>query len=107
MKVHAELGAGFLESVYQEAIEKQFIKDNVPFKREQKLRIKFDSVLLDKYFKADFICYDSIIVELKATPFKSQKDIDQTLNYLKATDVKLGLLLCFGSRSLTYKRVVH
>ena len=107
MKVHAELGAGFLESVYQEAIEKQFIKDNVPYKREQKLRIKFDSVLLDKYFKADFICYDSIIVELKATPFKSQKDIDQTLNYLKATDVKLGLLLCFGSRSLTYKRVVH
>jgi GxxExxY protein len=107
MKVHAELGAGFLESGYQEALEKQFIKDNVEYKREQKLRIQFDSVLLDKYFKADFVCSDSIIVELKATPFIYPKDIDQTLNYLKATNIKLGLLVCFGSRSLTYKRIIH
>ena len=107
MKVHAELGAGFLESVYQEALEKQFIKDNVEYKREQKLRIQFDSVLLDKYFKADFVCYDSIIVELKATPFIYPTDIAQTLNYLKATNIKLGLLVCFGSKSLTYKRIIH
>jgi len=107
MKVHAELGAGFLESVYQEALEKQFLKDNILYKREEKLRVKFDSALLDKYFKADFICYDSIIIELKATPFIYPKDVAQTLNYIKATDFKLGLLVCFGSKSLIYKRVVH
>ncbi len=75
MRVHAELGAGFLESVYQEALEKQFIKDNVEYKKEYKLRIQFDSGLLDKYFKADFVCCDSIIVELKATPFIYPTDI--------------------------------
>lgn len=107
MKVHSELGAGFLESVYQEALEKQFIKDGVPYIREQKLRIEFDSVLLDKYFKSDFVCFGSIIVELKATPFIYQKDMDQTVNYLKATNIKLGLLITFGSKSLTYKRLVN
>jgi GxxExxY protein len=107
MKVHAALGAGFLESVYQEALEKQFIKDGVPYIREQKLRIEYDSVLLDKYFKSDFVCFGSIIVELKATPFIYQKDMDQTVNYLKATNKKLGLLITFGSKSLTYKRLVN
>jgi GxxExxY protein len=107
MKVHAELGAGFLESVYQEALEKQFIKDNVPYKREQKLRIQFDSELLDKYFKSDFVCYDKIIVELKSTSMIYKKDEEQLVNYLKATNIKLGILVCFGSKSLTYKRIVH
>ena len=107
MKVHTELGAGFLESVYQEALEKQFIKDGIPYIREQKLRIEFDSALLDKYFKSDFVCFGSIIVELKATPFIYQKDMDQTVNYLKATNIKLGLLITFGSKSLTYKRLVN
>ncbi|MDD4992437.1 MAG: GxxExxY protein [Paludibacter sp.] len=107
MKVHAELGAGFLESVYQEALEKQFIKDNVPYKREQKLRIQFDSELLDKYFKSDFVCYDKIIMELKSTPMIYKKDEEQLVNYLKATNIKLGILVCFGSKSLTYKRIVH
>ena len=107
MKVHSELGAGFLESVYQEALEKQFIKDGIPYIREQKLRIEFDSALLDKYFKSDFVCFGSIIVELKATPFIYQKDMDQTVNYLKATNIKLGLLITFGSKSLTYKRLVN
>jgi len=105
--VHRKLGPGFLESVYQEALEKQFIEDNVPYKREKKLRIQFDTILLDKYFKSDFVCYDKIIVELKSTPMIFKKDEEQLLNYLKATDIKLGILVCFGSRSLTYKRIVH
>jgi len=62
---------------------------------------------LDKYFKADFVCYDEIIVELKATPFIYKKDEDQLLNYLKATNKKLGLLVTFGSKSLTYKRLIN
>ena len=107
MKVHTELGPGLLESVYQEALEKQFIKDGIPYVREKKLRIQFDSIQLDKFFKSDFVCFDCIIVELKATLFIYQKDMDQTVNYLKATNVKLGLLVCFGSKSLTYKRFVN
>ena len=105
--VHKKLGSGFLESVYQEALEKQFIEDNVPYKREKKLRIMFDNVLLDKYFKSDFVCYDKIIVELKSTPMIYKKDEEQLLNYLKATNIKLGLVVCFGSRSLTYKRILN
>ena len=105
--VHRKLGAGFLESVYQEALEKQFIIDSVPYVREKKLRIQFDDILLDKYFKADFVCYDEIIVELKATPFIYKKDEDQLLNYLKATNKKLGLLVTFGSKSLIYKRLIN
>ena len=105
--VHRKLGYGFLESVYQEALEKQFVEDNVPYKREKKLRIQFDTVLLDKYFKSDFVCYDKIIVELKSTPMIFKKDEEQLLNYLKATNIKLGLVVCFGSRSLTYKRILN
>lgn len=107
MKVHTELGPGFLESVYQEALEKQFIKDGIHYVREKKLRIQFDDILLDKYFKSDFMCYDKIIVELKSTPMIFKKDEEQLLNYLKATNIKLGILVCFGSRSLTYKRLLN
>ena len=66
----------------------------------------FDSVVLDKYFKSDFVCYDKIIVELKSTPMIYKKDMDQVLNYLKATHHKLGLLVNFGEKSLTYKRIL-
>ena len=107
MKVHAELGAGFLESVYQEALEKQFIKDGVPYEREKLLHIYFDGDKLKKHFKADYVCYKEIVVELKATPFIYQKDMDQTLNYLNATKTKLGILVNFGSKSLTYKRLLN
>lgn len=105
--VHRKLGPGFLESVYQEALERQFIVDAIPYIKEKKLRILFDNVQLDKYFKSDFVCFDSIIVELKATPFIYKKDIDQVLNYLKATNYKLGLLVNFGEKSLTYKRIIN
>jgi GxxExxY protein len=105
--VHKKLGSGFLESVYQEALEKQFIKDGIPYIREKKLRIQFDDILLDKFFKSDFVCFEEIIVELKATPMIYKRDEEQLLNYLKATNLKLGILVCFGSRSLTYKRLIN
>jgi GxxExxY protein len=107
MKVHTELGPGFLESVYQEALEKQFRKDSVPYEREKLLPVYFEGDLLKKHFKADFVCFGEIIVELKATPFIYQNDMDQIMNYLTATKIKLGLLVCFGSKSLTYKRFLH
>lgn len=107
MKVHSELGAGFLESVYQEALEKQFIKDGIPYEREKLLKIDFDGQQLKKSFKADYVCYNKIIVELKAAIFIHNDNIEQTRNYLKATKLQLGLIVNFGEPSLKYKRVLN
>jgi len=107
MKVHKVLGAGFLESVYQEALEKEFTKLDIPFIRHQKLNIIFDGQKLKKYFVADFVCYEKIIVELKATTFLRQDDEKQLLNYLKATSFEIGLLINFGQSSLTWKRLIN
>lgn len=107
LAVYNKLGSGFLESVYQEALEIQFKKDKIPFVKERKLHIKFDDIQLDKFFKADYVCFDSIIVELKATPFIHKNDLAQVLNYLRATDMRLGILVNFGEKSLTYKRILN
>jgi len=107
MEVHKKLGSGFLESVYSEALEKEFIKENVPYVKEQKLRIYYDDIEMNKYFKADFVCYNEIILELKASSLISDIDYKQVINYLKATKFKLALLVNFGTPSLTYKRIVN
>jgi len=107
MKVHAELGSGFLESVYQEALEKQFIKDGIPYIREKVLKINYDGEQLKKTFKADFVCYDKIIVELKAAVLLHNDNIKQTTNYLNATNFQLGIIVNFGEKSLVYKRVIN
>lgn len=107
LSVFNKLGSGFLESVYQEALEIQFRQDKIPFEKEKRLRIKFDNIQLDKFFKADYVCFDSIIVELKATPFIHKNDLAQVLNYLRATGMRLGILVNFGEKSLTYKRILN
>ena len=107
MDVHRQLGAGFLESVYSEALELEFKKNNIPFEKEKKLPVYYNDQPLNKYFRADFICYDSIVLELKATKYSVEADIRQTLNNIKATNFKLGILINFGTPSLTYKRVVN
>jgi len=107
MEVHKKLGSGFLESVYSEALELEFKKVNVPFEREKKLPVYYEDKPLNKYFRADFVCYNSIILELKATKFLIEADHRQTVNNVKATHFKLGLLINFGSPSLTYKRIVN
>jgi len=105
--VHRKLGPGFLESVYQEALEKQFIKDAIPYEREKILKIQFDGDQLKKTFKADYVCYDKIIVELKASSFIHNDNLDQTYNYLRSTEFKLGLIVNFGQKSLVYKRILN
>jgi len=107
MKVHQALGSGFLESVYQEALSKQFIADAIPFEQEKLINVYYNDEKLDKYFKADFLCFNKIVVELKAKPFISQDNIDQVKNYIKSTKLQLGLLVNFGERSLTYKRILN
>jgi len=107
MAVHNELGTGFLEAVYQEALAIEFEKRGIPFKKETKLEINYKGVLLSKYYEADFFCYDKIIVETKAKSEISGIDEAQVINYLKATGFKLGILINFGSFSLVHKRLVR
>ena len=106
MAVHKELGGGFLESVYEEALEKEFIKRNIPYKRQQKLKVYYNSELLDKYFKVDFLCYDNIVLEIKAANFIHKDNHRQTTNYLNAISKPVGLLVNFGESS-QWKRFIN
>ena len=106
MKVHTTLGRGFLESVYQDALEIEFKKLNIPYIREKKLNIYYEGEKLQSYYVADFVCYDSIIVELKALKNLSGTEESQILNYMKASKIKKSLLLNFGESKLYFKRYV-
>ena len=106
MEVHNELGCGFLEAVYQEALELEFQYRKIPHQREAKLEVYYKKQLLKKYYEADFICYNNIIVELKALSALTTEHESQLLNYLKATGLKVGLLINFGNKSLEHKRMV-
>lgn len=106
MNVHRELGCGFLEAVYQDALEVEFQNSVIPFLREIQLPIRYRGQLLATAYRADFICYESLIVELKATDGLTARDEAQLLNYLKASGVEKGLLLNFGTRSLEQKRMI-
>ena len=107
MEVHRELGSGFLEAVYQEALALEFIRKDIPFKQEAKLEISYKEQTLSKYYEADFICYNKIILEIKAINELSSSHESQVINYLKATGFELGLLINFGEESLEYKRLIR
>ena len=104
MRVHRELGCGFLEKVYQEALEREFITEGIPFQREVNLKIYYRGVPLQQDYIADFVCYGKIIVELKAISKLSDVEKAQVINYLKATGYELGILANFGETSLKTER---
>ena len=104
MRVHRELGCGFLEKVYQEALEREFIDEGIPFQREVNLKIYYRGVPLQQDYIADFVCYGKIIVELKAINKLSDVEKAQVINYLKATGYELGILANFGETSLKTER---
>lgn len=106
MEVHKELGAGFLEAVYQEALACEFDREGIPFEKEKVLDINYKGLQLSKKYVADFFCFNQIIVELKAVDAFCPEQTAQVLNYLKATKTKLGLLINFGALSLQYKRII-
>jgi GxxExxY protein len=106
MEVHKQLGCGFLEAVYQEALALEFVGRNISFKREVCLPIQYKGRLLATAYCADFICFDSVVVELKALAHMSGTEEAQVINYLKATGYEVGLLLNFGGRSLQHRRMV-
>jgi GxxExxY protein len=107
MEVHGELGNGFLEAVYQEALGFELAKRNTPFSREVRLPIKYKGNEMQTFYIADFICYDDIIVETKAIKTTTEVEQAQVINYLKATGFRIGLLLNFGVKSLEYKRFIR
>ena len=106
IEVHKQLGCGFLESVYQEALAIELDLRRIPFRREVKLPVNYKGQRLVTGFCADFICFDSLVVELKALTNMSGSEEAQLINYLKATRYKVGLLFNFGTRSLQHRRIV-
>ena len=106
IEVHRQLGCGFLEPVYQEALAIEFAKRRIPFCREVRLPVHYKGQLLATGYCADFICFDSVVVELKALARLSGTEEAQIINYLKATTYEVGLLLNFGARSLEQRRFV-
>jgi len=106
MEVHRELGCGFLEPVYQEAMELELTARDISFRSQVELTINYKGQILRNIYRADFVYYDSVIVELKALSQIGSIEDAQVLNYLKATGLRIGLLLNFGAKSLQYKRLV-
>ena len=106
MAVHRELGHGFLEAVYQEALAIELAERNIPFAREVEIPVAYKGKILSTAYRADFVCYEEVVVELKALSCLTSKEESQLINYLKASGMQRGLLLNFGAASLEYKRMV-
>jgi GxxExxY protein len=107
MAVHAGLGSGFLEAVYQEALAHEFGVRGIPHEREVQLPIRYRGVVLRANYRADFVCYGAVVVEMKAASSLSPHDDGQVVHYLKASGCQRGLLLNFGTPSLQVRRIVH
>ena len=107
MEVHRELGHGFLENVYQAAIAVEFNNCQILYEKELELNVIYKSKLLNVKYRADFICFGEVIVELKALNAITGKEEAQLINYLKATGFRRGLILNFGTKSLQFKRMVY
>lgn len=106
IEVHKELGKGFSEIIYGDALQMEFNSRNIKYSREKKFYITYKEGLLPHHYFADFVIDDNIILEIKAISELTSSHIKQTLNYLAASKLKLALLVNFGEDSLTYKRVI-
>ena len=107
IEVHKELGSGFLEPVYQEAMALELESRKIPSVSQKRLRIQYKGLPLDREYIADFVCFDKIIVEIKSVDRLVKANTSQVLNYLSATKMKVGLLINFGSvGTLEKKRLV-
>ena len=106
MEVHRELGPGFQEIVYKDALEFELKEARIAYEREKGFKIHYKKIVLERRFYADFIVYDQMILEIKATSMLVTSFTQQTLNYLKASGLHLGIIINFGQPSLQYKRIV-
>lgn len=106
IRIHNKLGKGFKEIVYKDAMEVEFKKAGILYEREKKFKIGYEGINLPHTFDADFLVFNSIILEVKAAWKVYPDNFKQTLNYLKASQVKLGILINFGENKLNFKRIV-
>jgi len=106
MEVHRELGMGFREIIYKDALEYEFQSKKIPYEREKEYEIQYKTIILPRRYKADFIIYNSIILEVKASSMIATGFVKQTINYLKASALRLGIIANFGEKSFVSKRVV-
>jgi len=106
MEVHNQLGGGFREAVYQEALELEFVDHDLPFEREKRMKIKYKGQVLKKNYFADFLCFNEVVIELKAVSELTNIHKGQLINYLKASEKRLGMLVNFGPEKLEYKRFI-
>ncbi|MBP8304431.1 MAG: GxxExxY protein [Phycisphaerae bacterium] len=95
--VYKELGAGFLESVYQECLEKELLARQIPYESQRPLRLTYKGQVLEQTYKADLVCYGRVLVEIKAVRSLTGEHRAQVMNYLKGTGLRLGLLVNFGA----------
>lgn len=108
MAVHSELKDGFYEAVYQEALEWELTQRGIPFERQKPIRIRYKDRLLEKEYFADLVCYGQVIVELKVMRELTSREENQLLHYLKATGLRVGLLINFGDGGrLDWKRMIR
>ena len=107
MEVYNNLGTGFLEIVYKDAIEYEFRKKGILFEREKKYEVSYKEITLPHKFYADFVVFDKIILEVKAVSNLTHDFTAQSINYLKVSNNRLALLVNFGEKSLKHKRIVR
>jgi GxxExxY protein len=107
MEVHKVLGSGYLEAVYHEALMIEFVERQIPFLQEADVPIYYKGKPLKTTYRADFICFDSVIVEIKTAKNLLELHHAQIINYLKATNKEIGLLINFSKESLDYKRFIN
>ncbi|OOQ61266.1 GxxExxY protein [Mucilaginibacter pedocola] len=105
-EVHKALGHGFKEVVYKDALEVEFSRIGIPFQREKSYDIYYKEQKLKHCFVADFVVFDSIVLEIKAADYIGEPYLKQTLNYLKASGLRLGIVINFGAPSVEYQRVI-
>lgn len=106
MEIHRALGMGFKEIVYKDALEYEFKSGKIKYVREKEFKIQYKDIILPHRYYADFIIHDSIILEVKASYMIVNNFVTQTINYLKASGLQLGIIANFGEKSFTSKRVV-
>ena len=106
-EVHNNLGPGFLEIVYKDAIEYEFKKANIPFEREKEYTVNYKGEILPHKFYADFVVFDKVILEVKAVSHITDKFTAMAINYLKISELKLALIVNFGELKINHKRIVR
>lgn len=106
IEVHNQLGAGFLEIVYKDALEYEFRKARIPYEREKEYKVNYKDIILPHFFYADFVVFDKIILEVKGVSAITDEFVAQSINYLKVSGNQLALLVNFGELRLNYKRIL-